>query len=163
MNTDVSELLERSNFFARTQLAGEPYTVFALALKHFAHTCNFSTLLDSMLRDQFIRGIIKNTTRVALLRSNKKTFNEVISEAMALELLESQCDNSGSYSGGAGGGINAFHSKKIMAIDKKMVKVNLEKGQWVRIKMVAAIVVKSIKESAVSIVTRWAIWQKIAM
>lgn len=81
-------MLERANFYDRIQNPGESYSEYALALKHIATHCEFGSFLDSCLRDRFVMGIRRSSTRVAVIRANKTAFNEVVAEAQAYELTE---------------------------------------------------------------------------
>lgn len=84
----TQQLLERAAFYERSQKPGESYSDYALALRHMSQTCDFGTHLDACLRDKFVTGIRKMSTRVAVIRSNKATFNEVVAEAQVFELTE---------------------------------------------------------------------------
>lgn len=126
MTPKTQRLLKRNVFYERTQKIGESYSDYALALKHLSQSCEFGTMLDSVLSDRFVMGIRRTSTRVAVIRLNKKTFDEVVAEAQAFELTENaessssgvhqfKYSNSSSFSVGSGnsnnqGGYNNRHN-----------------------------------------------------
>ena len=54
-------------------------------LKVLAHTCNFTTALNDMLRDRFVMGLSNDKTQHALLAEADLTFTRAVEIATARE------------------------------------------------------------------------------
>ena len=88
---ETKEIYERYQFNKRDQESGESVDSFVAALHTLAKTCNYGSLLDSLIRDRIVVGIRDNGTRKRLLQESKLTLTRCIdicrsSEATALRL-----------------------------------------------------------------------------
>ena len=82
----VIVIFERYKFNSRKQLHNESIADFVSALKALSRTCEYnSTILDEMLRDQFVIGIQNRTTQQLLLTESTLDFNRAIDIASARE------------------------------------------------------------------------------
>jgi len=75
---ETNEIYERYQFNKRDQESGESIDLHAASLRTLAKTCNYSALLDSLLRDRIVVGIRNNGTRKRLLQEAKLTLNKCI-------------------------------------------------------------------------------------
>ena len=87
----TNEISERYQFNERDQESGESIDSYVAALRTLAKTCNYGSLLDSLIRDRIVVGIKDNGTRKRLLQEAKLTLNKCIdicrsSEATAAQL-----------------------------------------------------------------------------
>ncbi|CAB3224561.1 unnamed protein product [Arctia plantaginis] len=81
-----SILAERFKFRNRSQTRDEAVAQFAVVLKHLARNCQFKINLFENLRDQFVCGLLSETTRQRLLCDDENlTFTKAYSKAVALE------------------------------------------------------------------------------
>lgn len=76
---------ERFKFYNRSQGTDESIADFVAGLKAFAHTCQFGTSLNEMLRDRLICGIRSENTQRALLTDADLTFAKAVEIATARE------------------------------------------------------------------------------
>ena len=88
---ETNEIYERYQFNKRDQESGESIDSYVAALRTLAKTCNYGSLLDSLIRDRVVVGIRDNGTRKRLLQESKLTLNRCIdicrsSEATATQL-----------------------------------------------------------------------------
>lgn len=83
-----SILAERYKFRQRTQARAETTTEYAAVLRKMARTCNFSTVLDENLRDQFICGLFSDGMRQRLFAETNPTFAKAVALAQSLEAAE---------------------------------------------------------------------------
>lgn len=88
---ETNEIYERYHFNKRDQESGESADSYVAALRTLAKTCNYGSLLDSLIRDRIFVGIRDNGTRKRLLLEPKLTLSKCIdicrsSEATALQL-----------------------------------------------------------------------------
>ena len=60
-------IFERYTFYSRNQRPSENVTDFLAAIRALAHTCEFGTSLDDMLRDRLVMGLHNKETQHALL------------------------------------------------------------------------------------------------
>ena len=88
---ETNEIYERYQFNKRDQESGESIDSYVAAPRTLAKTCNYGSLLDSLIRDRIVVGIKDNDTRKRLLQEAKLTLNKCIdicrsSEATAAQL-----------------------------------------------------------------------------
>ena len=88
---ETNEIYERYQFSKREQESGESIDSYVAALRTLAKTCDYGTLLNSLIRDRIVVGIRDNGTRKRLLQEAKLTLNKCIdicrsSEATAAQL-----------------------------------------------------------------------------
>jgi len=69
------EVAERQHFLSRRQLDGESISSFVADLKKMSISCNFGDYLSSALRDQFIAGIRRDSTKRRLLTELDLSFD----------------------------------------------------------------------------------------
>nr|XP_034836883.1 uncharacterized protein K02A2.6-like [Maniola hyperantus] len=103
-----SEIAERHVFRLRRQRPGESLTEYLHNLKHLATTCNFGTMLEENLRDQFVSGLANELMRSRIFAEKDIKYKEAIELALALEAAEKHAEVSGSTvtstsTSGAGG------------------------------------------------------------
>ena len=70
---ETNEIYERYQFNKRDQESGESVDSYVAALRTLAKTCNYGSLLDSLIRDRIVVGIRDNGTRKPLLQEPKVT------------------------------------------------------------------------------------------
>lgn len=85
-------------------------------LRNLAEGCNFEAL-EKSLRDTFVIGLRNGTAKAALIRTTKVKFEEIVSEAQAIEMSESSV---GKHQGTS---INWFSG------DKKKLRENKARGK----------------------------------
>ena len=88
---ETNEIYERYQFNKRDQESGESVDSYVATLRTLAKTCNYGSLLDSLIRDRIVVGIRDNGTHKRLLQEPKLTLTRCIdicrsSEATALQL-----------------------------------------------------------------------------
>ena len=88
---ESDEICERYQFNKRDQESGESIDSYVASLRTLAKTCNYGSLLDSLIRDRIVVGIRDNGTRKRLLQEAKLTLNKCIdicwsSEATSVQL-----------------------------------------------------------------------------
>ena len=81
----VIQIFERFKFYSRSQKSGESIADFVAALKALAHTCNFASTLNDMLRDRFVMGLGDERTQHTLLAEADLTFARAVEIATARE------------------------------------------------------------------------------
>ncbi|XP_040073489.1 uncharacterized protein LOC120845986, partial [Ixodes scapularis] len=86
----LNEVHERYLFRQRVQAQGEPSEQFIRDLRKVAQSCNFSTMTDSMVRDQIVFGTNNDKVREKLLRDNKLTLAKAEQVCKAAELADAQ-------------------------------------------------------------------------
>ncbi|CAN7976724.1 unnamed protein product, partial [Ixodes persulcatus] len=84
-----NETYERYVFRSRKQESGEPFEKFVRELQLKVKSCNFSTLSDSMVRDQIVCGVTDKKLRERLLREDL-TLEKAIQLGKAYEVLQAQ-------------------------------------------------------------------------
>lgn len=82
----ILEVVERAKFYSRNQSNGENATVYSLALRQLAQTCNFGDHLDSNLRDRFIMGLCNEEMKRLVIQANPATFEVAILLAQTNEI-----------------------------------------------------------------------------
>ena len=75
---ETNEIYERYQFNKRDQESGESIDSYVKSLRTLAKTCNYGSLLDSLIRDRIVVGIRDNGTRKRLLQEAKLTLNKCI-------------------------------------------------------------------------------------
>ena len=75
---ETNKIYERYQFNKKDQESGESIDSYVAALCTLAKTCNYSSLLDSLIRDRIVVGIKDNGTRKRLLQEAKLTLNKCI-------------------------------------------------------------------------------------
>ncbi|CAH0716736.1 unnamed protein product, partial [Brenthis ino] len=103
-----SEIAERHVFRLRRQRVGEPLSEYLQNLKHLATTCNFGTMLEENLRDQFVSGLVNEAMRSRIFAERNIKYKEAVELALALEAAEKHAEVSGATAvptsaSGAGG------------------------------------------------------------
>lgn len=77
--------VEKTHFYSRVQKNGETVSEFAFALKKIAANCDFGSFLDMSLRDRFVFNLSNDYVSRHTIKSNKKTFDEAVAEALLHE------------------------------------------------------------------------------
>ena len=75
---ETNDIYERYQFNKRDQESSESIDSYVAALRTLAKTCNYGSLLDSLIRDRIMVGIKDNGTRKRLLQEAKLTLNKCI-------------------------------------------------------------------------------------
>lgn len=88
-----NEISESFKFFHRCQQEGESVHAFIVAIRQIAHNCNFSTMLDRMIRDRIVCGVTSKNVQKQLLA--KKDLNLQEAEALALAAESAERDSQG--------------------------------------------------------------------
>ena len=70
--------MARYQFRQRTQTVGETVLSYSVAIRELANDCSFGDSYDECLRDQFIVGLLDNSTRKQILIKNKLTFGRAL-------------------------------------------------------------------------------------
>ncbi|CAK1589460.1 unnamed protein product [Parnassius mnemosyne] len=83
-----SELAERFKFRQRKQRDGESISEYVTDLKKMSKTCEFGSLLQESLRDQFVCGISSETIRQRLFAESKLDFGKAYQLAVSMEAAE---------------------------------------------------------------------------
>lgn len=85
--------VRRFKFFTRNQEDGENVDQYVTALRVLSQQCEFGELQESLLRDKIVCGIVNNTVRDRLLRTDDLTLNKTIQMCQAAEMSkeESKC------------------------------------------------------------------------
>ena len=78
-------IYERFKFYKRQQKAGEPVKDYIASLRALAHTCEFGTTLNEMLRDRFVMGLNNEKIQQTLLAETELNFDRAVSIATARE------------------------------------------------------------------------------
>ena len=63
---ETNEIYERYQFNKRDQESGESIDSYVASLRTLAKTCNYGSLLDSLILDRIVVGIRDNDTRKRL-------------------------------------------------------------------------------------------------
>ncbi|KAJ2953305.1 hypothetical protein O0L34_g891 [Tuta absoluta] len=94
--------VRRYKFFTRNQEDGENIDQYVTALRLLSQQCEFSTLQEELIRDRIVCGIINNTVRDRLLRTDELTLVKAIQICQAAEISkeESLCFDGTSSSSG---------------------------------------------------------------
>ena len=87
---ETNEIYERYQFNKRDQESGESIDSYVASLRTLAKTCNYGTLLDSLIRDRIVVGIRDNGTRKRLLQEAKLTLNKCIDICRSSEATSAQ-------------------------------------------------------------------------
>lgn len=85
--------VRRFKFFTRNQEDGENIDQYVTSLRVLSQQCEFSELHESLLRDKIVCGIVNNTVRDRLLRTDDLSLSKAIQICQAAEMSkeESQC------------------------------------------------------------------------
>ena len=89
-NPKKNETVERYKFYTRAQGKDETFDKYLTELRILASTCNFGTILDSMLRDRIVVGIADSFLRERLLRESDLTLEKATQLCRASELSKEQ-------------------------------------------------------------------------
>ena len=81
-------IYERFKFHSRSQKPNESVSDFIASLKELAHTCEFGTNLNDMLRDRFVTGLANGRTQHTLLAEADLTFTRAVEIATAREAAQ---------------------------------------------------------------------------
>lgn len=83
-----SEIAEHHMIRLRRQRVGESMTDYLQDLKHLATTCNFGTMLEENIRDQFVSGLANSAMRSRIFAERNIKYKEAVELALALEAAE---------------------------------------------------------------------------
>lgn len=83
-----SEMAERYKFRQRRQAAGESISDYITALKKLSKDCQFTTMLEINLRDQFVCGLASDVIRQRLFAEENLTYEKAVNLAYSLEAAE---------------------------------------------------------------------------
>ena len=75
---ETNEIYERYQFNKWDQESGESIDSYVASLPTLAKTCNYGSLLDSLVLNRIVVGIRDNGTRKRLLQEAKLTLNKCI-------------------------------------------------------------------------------------
>ncbi|XP_075739747.1 uncharacterized protein LOC142785177 [Rhipicephalus microplus] len=78
-----NEISESFKFFHRNQQEGESVQAFIVEIRKLAHNCNFSSMLERMLRDRIVCGVRSKNLQKQLLAKKDLTLAEA--EALAFK------------------------------------------------------------------------------
>ncbi|XP_064487548.1 uncharacterized protein LOC135399746 [Ornithodoros turicata] len=92
-NPTPNELSESFRFFNRSQLEGEPIQTFLVEIRRLADNCNFSTMLDRMLRDRIVCGVRSKNVQKELLAHKDLTLQQAEAIAFAAEAADNDAKN----------------------------------------------------------------------
>ncbi|XP_052750709.1 uncharacterized protein LOC116413695 [Galleria mellonella] len=84
--TKVNVTSLRFKFFTRNQVAGETINQYVTALKLLSQGCEFEHLVDGLLRDRIVCGILDNVVRDRLLRAEDLTLAKAVQICEAAEM-----------------------------------------------------------------------------
>lgn len=88
-----NEISESFKFFHRNQQEGESVHAFIVEIRRLAHNCNFSSMLDRMLRDRIVCGVRSRNLQKQLLAKPELTLQEAEALALAAERAELDAEN----------------------------------------------------------------------
>ena len=94
-------IYESFKFHSRSQKPNESISDFIAALKELAHTCEFGTTLNDMLRDRFVTGLSNDRTQHTLLAEADLTFARAVEIATAREAAQKDVHAMGNSTGNA--------------------------------------------------------------
>lgn len=80
----------RYKFFSRNQVDGENIDQYVTALRLLSKQCDFDNLQESLLRDRIVCGIVNNTVRDRLLRTEDLTLSKAIQICQAAEISKEE-------------------------------------------------------------------------
>ncbi|XP_049276050.1 uncharacterized protein K02A2.6-like [Rhipicephalus sanguineus] len=83
-----NEISESFKFFHRNQQEGESVQAFIVEIRKLAHNCNFSSMLERMLRDRIVCGVRSKNLQKQLLAKKDLTLAEAEALALAAESAE---------------------------------------------------------------------------
>ncbi|XP_075723906.1 uncharacterized protein LOC142765983 [Rhipicephalus microplus] len=83
-----NEISESFKFFHRNQQEGESVQAFIVEIRKLAHNCNFSSMLERMLRDRIVCGVRSKNLQKQLLAKKDLTLAEAEALAIAAESAE---------------------------------------------------------------------------
>ena len=86
----VNVTYERYVFNRRQQENGERFDVFLGDIRRLAHSCDFDTVVKSMIRDRIVVGVRDDTTRHKLLQIRDLTLTKAIDVCKASEAAGKQ-------------------------------------------------------------------------
>ncbi|XP_059824116.1 uncharacterized protein LOC132393194 isoform X1 [Hypanus sabinus] len=81
---------ERYKFFTFTQRAGETIDQYVTELRHQSKTCKFGELIDSLINDRIVCGILDNGLRERLLRGQDLDMEKALMLCKASEIVALQ-------------------------------------------------------------------------
>ncbi|KAK3927041.1 hypothetical protein KUF71_015347 [Frankliniella fusca] len=85
-----TKLYERSRFNQRVQLPGEPVDTFITDLHTIGRKCEFGAMMDELIRDRIIAGMLNKTLSTALQNEeNEPSLERVCNRARQSELVAS--------------------------------------------------------------------------
>nr|XP_054922684.1 uncharacterized protein LOC129382568 [Dermacentor andersoni] len=93
-----NEISESFKFFHQSQQEGESMQTFVVEIRRIAHNCNFSSMLQGMLRDRIVCGVRSKNLQKELLA--KKDLTLVEAEALALAAESAELGSQQMYSQG---------------------------------------------------------------
>lgn len=83
-----NEILESFKFFHRKQEERESVKAFIVEIRKIAQNCNFSSMLDRMLRDRIVCGVRSKSLQKQLLAKSDLTLKEAEALSLAAESAE---------------------------------------------------------------------------
>ena len=83
-------MAERYKFYSRDQIEGESISEYIIELQNLSFNCDFGIHLTDVLRDRFVCGLYKWTTRRKLLSDELLTLKKAVDLAIYLEYVESE-------------------------------------------------------------------------
>ncbi|CAG5019291.1 unnamed protein product [Parnassius apollo] len=88
--TEPNITVTRFKFFSRNQESGENIDQYVPALRVLSWQCDFGDLHESLLRDKIVCGIVNNTVRDRLLRTDDLTLSTAIQICQAAEITKEE-------------------------------------------------------------------------
>ncbi|CAG4932714.1 unnamed protein product [Parnassius apollo] len=90
VNLIGSATVTRFKFFSRNQENGENIDQYVTALRVLSRKCDFGDLHESLLRDKIVCGIVNNTVRDRLLRTDDLRLSKAIQICQAAEISKEE-------------------------------------------------------------------------
>ena len=116
-------IYERYKFHNRSQNANESIADYIASLKTLAHSCEFGTNLNEMLRDRFVIGLANRSTQQVLLSEADLTFKRAVEIASARETALKEMEASHIANSGSSY-VNKIDNKKYQNKSKDQPKPN---------------------------------------
>ena len=85
----VNTIYERYLFRCATQVS-ESFDSYLAKLRKLASSCEYGALMDEMIRDNIVYGIVDSSVRSRMLRDSKLTLQKAVDFCRANELAVSQ-------------------------------------------------------------------------
>ncbi|XP_065921947.1 uncharacterized protein [Magallana gigas] len=85
-----NDTVERYQFYSRNQQSGDTFDKFLADIRILADTCNFGTLIESMIRDRIICGVSDSGLRERLLRVSDLDLDKCIQVCRATVVSKAQ-------------------------------------------------------------------------